>query len=165
MRFAEIDNCRETYPVERMCCCLKVSTSGYYGWRNCRPGPRAVANAALLEAIEAIHEASDEVEGSTWICQGFRSEGQTCSVNRVARLMHMNGMRGKPQLKKWHKKPSASRPAGVENLLDRDFSATAPNKCSVIDITYIRTDEGWLYLSIVLDLYSDLVVSWSMGNH
>jgi len=165
VRFAAIDDCRETYPVQMMCRCLKVSTSGYYAWRSRRPGPRAVANAALLDRIEAIHEASDQVKGSPRICQELRSEGQTCSVNRVARLMRANGMRGIPQLKKWRKKPSAARPAGVENLLERDFSATARDKRWVTDITYIRTDQGWLYLSIVLDLYSDLVVGWSMGNH
>ena len=158
MRFAAIDDCRETYPVQLMCRCLKVSTSGYYAWRNRRPGPRAVANAALLERIEAIYEASDQVKGSPRICRELHSEGYACSVNRVARLMRINGMRGIPQLKKWRKKPSGARPVGVENLLERDFSATAPNKRWVTDITYIRTDEHWLYLSIVLDLYSDEIV-------
>ena len=164
MRFAAIDDCRDTYPVQMMCRCLKVSTSGYYAWRSRRPGPRAVANAVLLERIEAIHEASDQVKGSPRIFGELRSEGHACSVNRVARLMRVNGMRGIPQLKKWRKKPSAARPAGVENLLERDFSATARDKRWVTDITYIRTDEHWLYLSIVLDLYSDEVVGWSMGN-
>jgi transposase InsO family protein len=147
-----------------MCRRLKVSTSGYHAWRSRRPRPRALFNAALVDRIEAIHEASDQVKGSPRICRELRPEGHPCSVKRVARLRRAKGKRGIPRLGEWREKPSAARPAGVDNLLERDFSATACDKRWVIDITYIRTDGNRLYLSIVLDLYSDAVVGWSMGT-
>ena len=164
MRFREIDDCREQYPIRMICRCLNVSPSGYYAWRSRRPGPRARENALLSERIEALPEASDKVKGSPRICTELRGEGLSCSVNRVARLMRIQGLRGIPQRKAWRHKRSGTRPEGVRNHLDRDFTEAEPNTRWVTDITYVRTDEGWLYLCIVLDLFTDLVVGWSMGG-
>lgn len=163
MRFRAIDDCRDQYPIRMMCRCLRVSPSGYYAWRSRRPSPRARENAELLDRIESIHEASDQVKGSPRIWSELRSAGYPCGVNRIARLMREQGLQGIPQRRQWRRKPSSARPAGVENLLERDFTAQSRDQRWVTDITYIRTDEHWLYLSIVLDLFSDLVVGWSMG--
>jgi len=93
----------------------------------------------------------------------LRYRGESCSRNRVARLMRANGLRGIPQRRRWRAKPTGTRPDHVENHLARDFNADQPNTKWVTDITYIRTAEGWLYLSVVVDLYSGRVVGWSMS--
>jgi putative transposase len=103
--------------------------------------------------------------GAPRIWDDLRHEGETCSLNRVARLMRVNDLRGIPQKRRWGKKPSGQRPAGIQNHLQRDFQADAPNTKWVTDITYIDTDEHWLYLSAVLDLHSGIVVGWSMSPH
>ena len=157
-----IESCREHYPVRMMCRCLRVSAGGYYAWRERQPSARAKANAVLLERVREIHEASDGVRGAPKIFERLQREGYECGLNRVARLMSSNNLRGIPQKKQWKKKPSAERPHGVTNHLQRDFSSEKPDSKWVTDITYIRTGEGWLYLCIVLDLATDLVVGWSM---
>ena len=93
----------------------------------------------------------------------LRFEGETCGRHRVARLMRVQGLQGVPQGRRWRKKSSSTRPSGVSNHLARDFLAAQPNRKWVTDITYIRTAEGWLYLCVVLDLFSRLVVGWSMS--
>jgi putative transposase len=93
----------------------------------------------------------------------LRYLGEPCSRNRVARLMRDDGLRGIPQRRRWRAKPTGIRPDHVQNHLARDFTADEPNTKWVTDITYIRTAEGWLYLSVVVDLYSGRVVGWSMS--
>ncbi len=93
----------------------------------------------------------------------LRYLGESCSRNRVARLMRDNGLRGIPQRRSWRTKPTGTRPDHVQKYLARDFTAHQPNTKWVTDITYIRTGEGWLYLSVVVDLYSGRVVGWSMS--
>ncbi len=147
-----------------MCRCLHVSPSGYYAWRSRPLGPRAQDNERLLRRIRELHEESDGVFGSPRMWEELRFEGETCSQNRVARLMHLHGIQGVPQRRRWRKKVSGDRPADIRNHLDRDFAAEAPNRKWVTDITYIRTGEGWLYLSAVIDLYSKEVIGWSMSS-
>ena len=159
-----MDSCRDQYPVRMMCRCLKVSPSGYYAWRSREPSARARANDVLLERIRIIHYESDGVRGSPKITERLNREGYRCSQNRVARLMSRNSLRGVPQRRRWVKKGAEERPAGVSNHLNRDFTAHRPDEKWVSDITYIRTGEGWLFLCIVLDLATDLVVGWSMAT-
>jgi len=94
----------------------------------------------------------------------LRYEGETCSLNRVARLMRVDGIQGVPQRKRWRKKASGQRPTDIHNHLARDFTATQSNAKWVTDITYIRTAEGWLYLCVVQDLYTKQIVGWSMSR-
>lgn len=164
MRYRLIDRCREAFPVRMMCRGLAVSPSGYYGWRERRPSARALENRRLLARIEALHTESDGVLGAGRIWEDLRGTGETCSVNRVARLMHTRGLKGIPQKTRWRKKGADVRPVGVVNHLARDFRAHAPNTKWVTDITFIESVEGWLYLSAVKDLYSDLIVGWSMSH-
>ena len=159
-----VERCREAFPVRMMCRCLKVAASGYYGWR-CRPlSTRAQENERLVSRIKSLHEASDGVLGSPRMRNELRYEGEQCSKNRVARLMRAEGLRGIPQKRRWQKKASGTRPEDVQNHLARDFDATEPNTKWVTDITYVRTAEEWLYLCVVIDLYSGMVVGWSMSH-
>ena len=102
--------------------------------------------------------------GAPCIWEELQYTGFPCSKNQVARLIQANGIQGIPQKKHWRKKTSKQRPAGIQNHLERYFHADEPNTKWVTDITYIDTDEDWLYLSAVLDLYSGIVVGWSMSH-
>ncbi len=158
-----IERCRDAFPVRLMCRCLRVSPSGYYGWRERPASGRKQANRRLLVRIRSLHAESDGVFGSPRMWEELRYLGESCSRNRVARLMRDNGLRGIPQRRRWRTKPTGTRPDHVRNHLARDFTAHQPNTKWVTDITYIRTGEGWLYLSVVVDLYSGRVVGWSMS--
>lgn len=124
---------------------------------------REVDNQRLLVRIREHHEASDGVLGMPRMHEMLSYEGETASRNRIARLMARNGLFGIPQRRRWRHKPSGKRPACVRNHLERDFNAQEPNTKWVTDITYIRTAEGWLYLCVVIDLFSGKVVGWSMS--
>ncbi len=159
-----IERCREAFPVRMMCRRLKVSASGFYDWRERPMSAREIDNQRLLTRIKSLHAESDGVLGAGRLWEDLRYAGETCSFNRVARLMHKQGIKGIPQKKRWKKKPSEKRPVGITNHLARDFRASVPNTKWVTDITYIETGEGWLYLSAVKDLHTDVIVGWSMGH-
>ena len=159
-----IERCRGAYPVRLMCDCLKVSAGGYYDWRVRPQSARSVENERLLHRIEALHEDSQGAKGSPRIWDDLRFEGETCGLNRVARLMKEAGLQGVPVKRQWRKKPSGARPGDVVNHLERRFEAQTPNTKWVTDITYIRTAEHWLYLCVVIDLHSKIVVGWSMSH-
>lgn len=163
MKYRMIHRCREAFPIRLMCRCLRVSSSGYYGWVTRPPSARAQANARLLARIRVLHADQDGVVGSPRLWEDLRYAGERCGRHRVARLMRQAGLQGIPQRRQWRKKPGGARPAGTQNHLARNFQATAPNTKWVTDITYIRTAEHWLYLCVVLDLYAGLVVGWSMS--
>ena len=158
-----IERCRDAFPVQMMCWRLKVSTSGYYEWRTRPPSARALANERLLARIRALHAASDGVLGRRRICNDWHDEGEIVGVNRVGRLMKGAGLRGIPQRKRWRGKQSGTRPVHVNNHLERNFKASEANTKWATDITYVRTAEHWLYLCVVIDLHSRLVVGWSMS--
>ena len=164
MKYRMIDRCRDAFPIRLMCRCLRVSASGYYGWRDRPLSTRARDNQRLLVQIRALHTEGDGALGSPRIWEDLRYAGETCSLNRVARLMRGDGLYGVPQRRQWRKKPSGGRPDHVRNHLERDFGADRPNRKWVTDITYVRTDEHWLYLAVVIDLYSNMVVGWSMSH-
>ena len=162
MKYRMVGRCREAYLVRMMCRLLVISASGFYDATRRELSPRAVANAHLVEHIRALHVHSDRVWGSPRITDELRDRGESCSQNRVARLMRAEALRGIPQKRRWANKMPTTRPADVANHLDRDFNASGPNEKWVTDITYIRTAEHWLYLCVVIDRYSSLVVGWSM---
>jgi putative transposase len=141
-----------------MCRCLKVSRSGYHEWSGRAPSARARDNQRLLERIRQIHAESDGVIGAPRMHERLAFEGERASPNRVARLMASAELYGVPQRRRWRHKRVGARPSHVRNHLERDFAANEPNTKWVTDITYIRTGEGWLYLCVVLDLFSKKVV-------
>lgn len=148
-----------------MCRCLRVSPSGYYGWSTRQPSARQIDDDRLLVRIRALHEDSRGVLGAPRMQEDLADEGETASLNRVARLMALHGLQGWPRKKR---RGSRGRPGlpppGVRNLLERDFNALEPETKWVTDITQIRTDEGKLYLCVVLDLFSKRVMGWSMHH-
>ena len=153
------------YPVTRMCRLLGVSTSGYYAWRGRGPSKRALSDASLTERISEIHAMSTGSYGSPMIHAELADLGVHVGRKRVARLMKAAGLQGVSRRKKrWTtRRDPESRPA--PDLVDRDFTATGPNRLWVADITFISTWAGVLYLAVVLDVWSRRVVGWAMATH
>jgi transposase InsO family protein len=153
------------YPVKRMCQVLAVGRSGYYAWRHRSPSTREQANRALLALIAAEHQRSRKTYGSPRLHVVLRRKGVVCGHNRVARLMRLNRIVALTQ-RKYHPVTTQRQPGAepAPNRLNQEFSATAPNQKWVSDFTYIPTREGWLYLAVVLDLYSRKVIGWSMSQ-
>jgi putative transposase len=164
MRFQFIKDHRDEFPVIRMCKVLDVSPSGYYAWRGRPPSKREMANRALTEKIKEVFRGSDETYGSPRIYRVLRALGLMCSQNRVARLMRVEGLRAKQtrRFRATTKRNKSHRAA--PNRLNRDFSAERPDQKWLADITYIPTGEGWLYLAVILDLFSRRIVGWAISN-
>jgi transposase InsO family protein len=154
----------ENHAVALMCRVLKVSRSGYYDWRNRPLSARAQANQRLTDDIRRIHQEHKGRVGAPRVTRHLHEEGQRVGKNRVAHLMNSEGLRAKAAHKYKATTNSNHNLPVAPNLLEQDFSATAPNQKWVSDITYIATDEGWLYLAVVLDLHSRLVVGWAMSE-
>ena len=153
------------YPVATMCRVLGVSPSGYYAWRARGPSRRAQVNARLVERIRAIHKDSRENYGSPNIHAELVDEGWRVNRKRVARLMRVYGIVGVTRRRRTTttRRDREARPA--PDLVERAFTATAPNQLWVADITYIPTWAGFLYLAVVVDVYSRRIVGWAMENH
>lgn len=151
------------WSVERMAKILGVSRSGYYRYLQAKPSHRTQSNQALLEKIKQIHQDNRELYGSPRIHAALKQQGVVCGRHRVARLMKKNNIQAK--IPKSYKVTTKVNPAlsVAQNLLDQDFSAKRPNEKWVSDMTYIRTHEGWLYLAVILDLFSRRVVGMSMS--
>lgn len=164
MKYRTIQGCREAYPIRMMCDLLGVSRSGYYDWSTRTPSKRSKENARLLQQIRAIHSESDGRKGANRIWDDLLDGEIACGENRVARLMREDGLKGIPHKRRRGSKRPGARPFDVSNLLARNFKASEPNEKWVTDITQIETREGWLFLCIVLDLFSDVVVGWSMSR-
>ncbi len=144
-----------------MCRVLRVNRSGYYAWLKEPESARQKEDRRIAGLIREFHEASDQSYGSPRITRDLRETGEWCNEKRVARLMRQEGLRAKIGYKKPRYK--AGRPALVAiNRLEQNFDVPRPDHTWVTDITYIRTWEGWLYLAVVLDLFSRSVVGWSM---
>jgi putative transposase len=157
---------KANHSITTMCRVLGVSRSGFHAWVKRPPSARAVEDDRLTERIREIHaERHRRVYGSPRMWLELRDEGERVSRKRVERLMRKAGISGLVE-KRW--KATTIRVPGVrvaDDLLERDFTATAPNQRWVADITYLRTWEGWLYLVAVQDLYSRRIVGWSMADH
>lgn len=145
-----------------MCRVLKVCPSGYYAWRGRQQSQRDRQNRKLLVAIKALHKQSKQTYGSPRICRALSKQGTRCSENRVARLMREHGIRAK-QTKRFKATTDSRHDLPVaENMLDRQFEPEAPNQAWAADITYVWTGQGWLYLAVVMDLFSRRIVGFSM---
>lgn len=148
-----------------MCRCLRVSASGYYAWEQRLPCARAQDNERLLGRIRELHEDSRRTIGAPRMQEDLADEGETASLNRIARLMAQHGLQGWPRKKRRGMRGQPALPApDVLNLLERDFKALEPETKWVTDITELKTNEGKLYLCVVLDLFSKLVIGWSMHH-
>jgi putative transposase len=162
--FPFIEQHKGVWPVRLMCDTLGVSSAGFYAWRSRPLSDQQQRRDALLVEIAAIHAEAKQRYGSPRIHAELKAKGVACCVNTVAKLMHDNDIRAKTARRFRHTTDSNHPLPVADNLLDRQFDAQAPNERWVADITYIPTREGWLYLAVVEDLYSRMVVGWSMGD-
>lgn len=155
---------RPRYSVRRLCELLKVSPSGYYAWRARPESDRARANRALLTTIQTVFEGSRQTYGYPRVHAELKAQGLECGRHRVARLMRVAGLKAR-MTRLWSAARRARTDEHIEtNKLNRVFTAPAPNRRWVADITHIPTAQGWLYLSAVMDLYSRRIVGWSMAS-
>ncbi len=163
MKYQFIAHHRQEYPISVMCRVLEVSVSGYYAWSKRSPSQRNREDAQLAEQVKMAFHANRCVYGSPRIHAELHAQGLQCARKRVARLMREQGLFAqRPR----HRTITTKSERGAQvapNLLERDFRADQPNTKWVADTTYIWTAEGWLYLAVVLDLFSRMVVGWSMA--
>ena len=164
MKYECIEGQRQWFPVLMMCRLLDVTASSFYAWRRRGPSRRAKEDERLKRRIGEVHAESDGVYGSPKVLDELLDDGERVGKHRVARLMRELGLKGCPKKRCKVTTDSDHGFSVAPNHLARDFTATAPNQRWVADITYIRTGEGWLYLAVVLDLYSRAIVGWSMSH-
>lgn len=164
MSYQIIETHRAVGCVEPLCRALGVSVSGYYAWRSRPPSQHQQTDGMLLKAIQAARQAGRGLYGSPRIHAALRQEGLCCSRKRIARLMRQHGLQSRRRPKRRVRTTDSrhNRPV-APNLLQRDFSADAPNEKWVGDIVGLWTDEGWLYLAALLDTYSRVIVGWAMS--
>jgi len=164
MKFRFISVHRETFKVGRMCALLNVSRSGYYAWLRRPESRQSRDNRALEDKIRVLHAASHGIYGAPKIHHDLRDDGVRCGKNRVARIMRKAGIRSRTKKKFKATTNSRHNFPIAPNLLNQDFNVDAPDHTWVGDITYIPTDEGWLYLAVILDLFNREVVGWSASS-
>jgi len=150
--------------VGLLCTTLRVSRSGFYAWLGRDESDRARGNRDLTELIRGVFTDSREIYGAPRVFRTLRHRGMTCGRHRVARLMRDAGLRSKTRRRFRVKTTDSNHNFPIApDRLDRDFRASAANQVWVSDMTYIRTDEGWLYLAVTMDLFSRKIVGWSMA--
>ena len=166
MKFAFMEEHLSDYPRTVVCRVLKVSCSGYYAWRRRPVSLRQQRQEVLAARIAVVHQENRQVYGSPRICKALNAKGPEVCRNTVAKIMREQSIRAKTKKKFVPRTTDSQHDYPVErNLLDRQFDAPRPNRKWVADITYIPTDEGWLYLAGVLDLCSRKIVGWAMADH
>jgi putative transposase len=167
MRYALIQRERGVLAVERACRLLKVSPSGYYAWQQQQVQPQSsLDDPTLVTEITRVFEESRGTYGSPRVTAALRQRGMVCNRKRVARLMRKHGLVAKYRHRRRVKTTDSRHALPIApNRLNREFSARQPNEKWVADITYIDTAEGWLYLALVLDVFSRKIVGWAMETH
>jgi putative transposase len=164
VRYTVIDRLRDQYPVTLMCKVLDVSPSGYYAWRGRPESARSRADRLLKADIRSIFVESRETYGSPRIHDELRDRGVRCGRKRVARLMKEDQLHPKKARPFRVTTVSSETHSKAPNILNRQFEVDAPNTAWVGDITYLWTAEGWLYLAVLLDLYSRRVIGWALST-
>lgn len=161
MRFRFIERHRQRFSIQNMCRVLAVSRAGYYAWRKRQPSARQKANEALMGHIRQLFEHHHHRYGYRRIHAEVRRQ-TACGVHRVARLMRQAGLQAVGRKRSRRTTQSDHQRPIAPNILGRSFAASAPNEVWLTDITYVPTDQGWLYVSIILDLYARRIVGWAM---
>lgn len=162
LKYAFVSQLKMDYSVRRLCQTLNLHPSGYYAWLSEPMSARAKDDLRLLGLVKHSWLESGGVYGYRKVYDDLRELGEPCGRNRVARLMCREGLRSQTGYRRRTGKYGGKPPVAAPNLLERRFNVIEPNKVWVTDITYIRTYEGWLYLAVVLDLFSRQVIGWSM---
>ncbi|QEL14109.1 IS3 family transposase [Limnoglobus roseus] len=163
MIFAWIEERRGEYPVAVSCRVLGVSRSGYYARANRPRSKAAVRREELVAHIRAVHADARERYGSPRLARELKARGVACCVNTVAKVMKAHGIRAKAGKRFVRTTDSGHRLPVSENVLGRDFTAARPNEKWAIDLTYVPTLEGWLFLALVVDLFSRRIAGWAMA--
>ena len=164
MRYAFIQDNQHIWPVRRLCSTLDVHHSGYYAWLKQPTSKTAKKRQQLSGLIKQFWLESGGVYGYRKIHCDLKDVGESCGINRVHRLMKANGLKSQRGYRKPRTHAGTTPAVVAANTLGRQFNPTQPNQLWVTDITYIRTHEGWLYLAVVIDLFSRLVIGWSMKS-
>ena len=164
MRYAFVAEHRALFSVRAMCRCLRIQPSGFYAWVKNPMSRRAKEDARQTELLRQAWEDSGKVYGYRKLHDDLLDQGETCCPNRVARLASLAGIRARIGYKRRPGSYGGKPSRVVDNTLARQFDVAAPDKAWVTDITYIRTQEGFAHLAVVIDLYSRRVVGWSMQN-
>ena len=164
MKYLFIEKHQQKYSVSRLCAMLKINRSSFYAWKKRKPSEREKTNQALIDHIRRIHKMSRKAYGSPRVYAQLKKQGFTCNRKRIAKLMRQDGLKGQ---RKYHKVITTNSKHGfpiAPNYLNRDFQAKNPNEKWVADITYVHTEEGWLYVACVLDLFSRKIVGLAMSS-
>ncbi len=164
MKYTFIKVHRPQFSVRTMCRMLCVHPSGFYAWLKRPFSKRSVEDKRQINMLQEAWEDSGKVYGYRKLHDDLRDQGETCCLNRVARLARMAGIKAQIGYKRRPGKYGGNPSIAVDNTLDRQFNVTASDKAWVTDITYIKTHEGFAYLSVVIDLYSRRVVGWVMQS-
>jgi transposase InsO family protein len=164
VKYAFIKAHSSEYSVSRLCQVLEVSTSGYYDWHDRPESNRVKENRRLLTKISLFHKVSREIYGSPRIYRDLVDAGEAVSINRVARLMQKNSIQSKMARKFVITTDSKNTMQPAPDQLQRKFKVDAPDKAWVSDTTFIPTRQGWLYLAVVIELYSRQVIGWAMSD-
>jgi len=161
VKFAFIDAEKAEWPIEVQCQVLGVSRSGYYAWKGRPEAPRAAEDAKLVVEIKAAHKAGRGNYGSPRVHRELRAKGRRVGKKRVERLMRQEGIAARKK-RRFRKTTDSNHPHPIaQNVLERNFDVELPNIAWVTDVTYVWTHEGWLYLAVILDLFSRRVVGWA----
>jgi putative transposase len=164
MKYRFIEQHRKQYSVSRLCLMLGIKRSSFYAWKKRKPSLREKDNQALIEHIRRIHKKYRKTYGSPRMYIQLKKEEIPCSKKRVARLMRQDRLKGQRKYRKVNTTNSNHSFPVAPNVLNREFQAEKPNQKWVGDITYIPTDEGWLYLAGILDLFSRKIVGWATSD-
>jgi transposase InsO family protein len=156
----------KAYSLTALCAAFEVSRAGYYDWRDRKPSARAQANTRLLEEIQTLRQSEEASYGSPRMTEELQARGYQCSENRIARLMHEHGLRAqaRPRFVPCTTDSDHDLPIAPNRLAER-AAPTGPNQIWLQDITYVPTAQGWLYLALVMDLWSRKIVGWAMADH
>ncbi len=164
MRFALVDQAKKDFPVHRLCRVLGVSQSGYFAWKDRPASRRQRDDMVMLAHVRSSFALSNGTYGSPRMTRELQDDGFAIGRRRTARLMRENGLRARQ--KRRFKRTTDSEHAWpiAPNIIDQDFTATAPDQKWGVDISYVWTREGWLYLAVVIDLFSRKVIGWAVGD-
>ena len=165
-RYRSIQLMEKEFPLSLLCRVLEVSRTGYYAWRTREPSPRAQANQALLAALGQLHAGPERAYGSPRLTVELKARGHACSENRVARLMQRHGLRAQVR-KRFVPRTTDSdhdQPIAPHRLAEQS-APSGPDQVWLSDLTYVPTGQGWLYLALVMDLWSRRIVGWAMADH
>lgn len=163
MKYAWIAG-QKDHSARTLCRALQVSPSGYYAWRSRRPSTRALDNQRLAQRIQQLHTATREAYGTKRLWHVLRQQGETCGQHRVRRLRQRHAIQTRRRRRYMRTRAPYQRTPVAPNRLAWPFRSAGPDRIWVADITYVPTQQGWLYLAAVLDIYSRCIVGWAMGD-